>query len=113
MATVPQFFRRTAVAAGAEAPVTRTESARKERDPFLLRTIPQEDVFFYCKRIDNSRLVREADPDSRHKCWSAIGAACLALALLTGVLRSEERRVGKESRSWWLPAYLTKHVLKF
>ena len=66
--------------------MTRTESARKERDPFLLRTIPQEDVFFYCKRIDNSRLVREADPDSRHKCWSAIGAACLALALLTGVL---------------------------
>src|ERR1039458_1580499 len=73
-------------AAGAEAPVSRPESARTERDPFLLRTLPHEDVFFYCKKIDNSRLVREADPESRGKCWSAIGAACLALALLTGVL---------------------------
>jgi hypothetical protein len=86
MATAPQFFRRTALAVGAEAPVTRQETARMERDPFLLRTLPHEDVFFYCKKIDNSRLVREADPESRGKCWSAIGAACLALALLTCVL---------------------------
>ena len=86
MSTMPQFFRRTAIAAGAEAPVTRTQSARTEGDPFLLRTLPHEDVFFYCKKVDNSRLVREADPESRGKCWSAIGAACLALALLTGVL---------------------------
>jgi hypothetical protein len=74
------------MAAVAEAPVARTESPRIERDPFLLRALPHEDVFFYCKKIDNSRLVREADPESRGKCWSAIGAACLALALLTGVL---------------------------
>src|ERR1035441_408976 len=86
MATAPQFFRRTALAVGAEAPVTRQETARMGRDPFLLRTLPHEDVFLYCKKIDNSRLVREADPGSRGKCWSAIGAACLALALLTGVL---------------------------
>src|ERR1039457_1822786 len=86
MATVPQFFRRTATAAGPEAPVSRQARARRERDPFLLRTLPHEDVFLYCKKIDNSRLVREADPESRGKCWSAIGAACLALALLTGVL---------------------------
>src|ERR1035438_6409335 len=114
MATMPQFFRRTAIAAGAEAPVTRTESARTERDPFLLRTLPHEDVFFYCKKIDNSRLVREADPESRGKCWSAIGAACLALVLLTGVLapgaagtlagyrievlRAEAHRLGDERR---------------
>ena len=31
-------------------------------NPFQLRALPQEDVFFYCKKIDNSRLVREADP---------------------------------------------------
>src|ERR1039458_1613436 len=86
MATAPQFFRRTAIAMGAEVPVTRQETARMERDPFLLRTLPHEDVFLYCKKIDNSRLVREADPGSPGKCWSAIGAACLALALLTGVL---------------------------
>jgi len=84
MATAPQTFRRTGFA-GVEAPV-RQENARAERDTFLLRTLPHEDVYFYCKKIDNSRLVREADPGSRGKCWSAIGAACLAVALLTGVL---------------------------
>jgi hypothetical protein len=88
--------------------------ARVERHPFELRSLPQEDVFFYCKKIDNSRLVREPDPQSRGACWSAIGAACLMLALLGGVLvpgagyvfagyklealRSEERRLLDERR---------------
>jgi hypothetical protein len=51
-----------------------------------LRALPLEDVFFCSKQIDNTRLVREQDPHSGGRCWSAIGAACLALALLTGVL---------------------------
>ena len=62
MATLPAFLRRTelpvpgAAARAARKPV----QARVERDPFRLRALPQEDVFFYCKKIDNSRLVREA-----------------------------------------------------
>lgn len=89
MATVPQFSKKTLLAAGAEALdalAARPASAGAKRDPFQLRTLPHEDVYLYCKKIDNSRLVREADPESRGKCWSAIGVACLALALLTGVL---------------------------
>src|SRR3974390_1365538 len=74
-----------------------------------LRALPQEDVFLYCKKIDNSRLVREPDPKAGGACWSLIGAACLAALLLTPVgtvkvsttmngykheeLRAEERRV--------------------
>jgi len=85
------------------------------RDPFQLRTLPQEDVFFYCKKIDNSRLVREADPRARGACWSAIGAAGVVLVLLTGAfaptvaatlagykleaLHSEELRLLDESRN--------------
>jgi hypothetical protein len=57
-----------------------------ERDPFQLRPLPQEDVWFYCKTIDNSRLVREADPQARGACWSAIRAACFLLVVLTSVL---------------------------
>ena len=60
--------------------------AHRERDKFELRALPHEDVFLYCKKIDNSRLVRDTDPRARGACWSAIGAACLAMALLTGVL---------------------------
>jgi cell division protein FtsL len=57
-----------------------------ERDPFQLRALPQEDVFFHCKKIDNSRLVRQPDPQARGACWSAIGAACVLLAVMTSVL---------------------------
>jgi hypothetical protein len=72
-------------------------------------------VFFYRKAIDNTRLVREADPQSRGACWSAIGAAGILVALLFGVLapsvadtlsgyklqslRAEERRLLDERRT--------------
>ncbi|MBM3773864.1 MAG: hypothetical protein FJW37_01730 [Acidobacteria bacterium] len=52
----------------------------------LLRPLPNEDVFFYSKNINNSKLVREADPRSRKDCWSAIGAACVLLLALGGMV---------------------------
>jgi len=57
-----------------------------ERNGFELRALPHEDVFFFCKKIDNSRLVRQADPRAGSACWTVIGAACLVMAFLTGVL---------------------------
>jgi len=81
MATLPVFFRRTN-----ETGLPAMSGAKPERDPFQLRALPQEDVFFHCKKIDNSRLVREADPQARGACWSAIGAACVLLAVATSVL---------------------------
>jgi cell division protein FtsL len=80
-----------------------------------LRALPHEDVFFFCKKIDNSRLVREPDPKARGACWNVIGAACLAVIAL-GVasapkvttimdgykleaLRSEEQRLLDERRA--------------
>jgi hypothetical protein len=86
MATLPKVFRKV------EAPEpTRTspEVARRPalvRNPYALRALPQADVFFYCKKINNSRLVREPDPQARGACWSAIGVACVVLAGLTGVM---------------------------
>ena len=84
------------------------------RDPYQLRVLPCEDVFFYSKKIDNSRLVRQADPRARGACWSVIGAAFLVLAMLIGVLapsaastlagyklealRAEERRLLDQRR---------------
>jgi hypothetical protein len=113
MATLPAFLRRTEapafIAASRPAPV------RADRDPFQLRALPNEDLAFFCKKIDNSRLVREPDPKAPSACWSAIGTACIALALLTGVaaprvagtlagyklesLRAEERRLLNERRN--------------
>jgi hypothetical protein len=115
---MPAFFRKDEEPAGPiEAPetVTRSTRNRAERDPYRLRALPHDDVFFYCKRIDNSRLVREADPQSRGACWSAIGAACVLLVLLTSAfaptamttlagykleaLHGEERRLLEERRN--------------
>ena len=81
MATLPTFFRRNS-----EGGPPTSSGTKPARDPFQLRALPQEDVFFYCKRIDNSRLVREPDPQARGACWSAIGAACFLLAVATSVL---------------------------
>jgi hypothetical protein len=69
-------------AAGIEPPAANVPAG----EPFRLRALPNEDVFLYSKRIDNSRVVREPDPRARGGEWSFIGVACLLAALLMGVL---------------------------
>ena len=64
-------------------------AAAAQSNPYLLRPLPNEDIFFHRKRVDNSRLVREADPRSKTECWSTIGAVCaLAAVLITSVAPS-------------------------
>ncbi len=78
MATLATFFRRTDwIAAGEQT------TARAQVNDYQLRALPNDDVYFYSKRIDNSRILRQADPQAKTQCWSAIGAACL-LAVLVG-----------------------------
>ncbi len=45
-------------------------------DPYLLRPLPNEEVWVFRKAIDNSRLVREPDPKADRRCrqWLAITA---------------------------------------
>ncbi len=64
-----------------EAPV-----ATPAGDPYLLRALPYDDVYLYSKRIDNSRLVRQTDPQATRKCWRALTmsfAAALFIMILT------------------------------
>jgi hypothetical protein len=118
MATLPKYFRRPQVPAAPQVSAgaaTRHAPVRGDRDPFQLRVLPLQDVIFYSKKIDNSRLVREADPKGRSACWSAVGAAAVLLALFTSAivpaaasklagyrlesLRAEERRLLDERRT--------------
>jgi hypothetical protein len=72
---------------GASYPPVTTGMARP--NPYLLRALPNEDIFFHAKRIDNSRLVREADPRAKTECWSTIGAVCaMAAVLITSLVPS-------------------------
>jgi hypothetical protein len=114
MATMPAFLGKTATA-GASAVRTAPAVARLEKDPYRLRALPLDDVLFYSKKIDNSRLVRSADPRARGACWRAVGAAGVLLVLLTGTqvpnlagrlegykleaLKGEERRLLDERRT--------------
>jgi hypothetical protein len=84
MATLPAMPRRTD--ARRNRRTERTKEPTLVSNRYQLRALPQEDVFFFCKRIDNTRLVREPDPKAPTACWSAIGVAALAVALLVGVL---------------------------
>ncbi|MFN3322645.1 MAG: hypothetical protein ACK5AZ_04040 [Bryobacteraceae bacterium] len=66
---------------------TATEARRRESaNYFRLRPLPNEDVHFFIKKIDNTRVVREADPAARSTCWHFIIGACMASILLIGML---------------------------
>jgi hypothetical protein len=64
----------------------RVAATREAAECCDLRKVAFEDVFWYVKRIDNSKVVREANPRERGACWRMIGSAGLAVLLLLGVL---------------------------
>lgn len=85
MATAATFFRRS------DCMEAERTMERETADPYRLRSLPADSVFFFSKRIDNSRLVRQAEPKTRTDCWSAIATACV-LAVMVGTAVSP--RVG-------------------
>jgi len=96
MATLPALFRRTETQGGAKSgtpspaprpePAVRPVPVRTGRDPFQLRALPMEDVFFYCKKIDNGRLVRVPDPRAPGACRNLILVFGAMVGLLAGVM---------------------------
>jgi transposase len=76
-----QFTGAKAIADAADARVMRGSA-----DAFRLRALPNEDVYFFSKRIDNSRVVKQADPRARARDWKVIGGAGFAAAALIGLL---------------------------
>ncbi len=73
-----QEFYYDGVAAGREV------RAGLSRRSVATRPLPMEDLCFFVKTIDNSRLVRVVDPHSRRECLGLMGviAAMFMLALL-------------------------------
>jgi hypothetical protein len=110
MATLPKVFQNHETPRQARGPVAVHTSSGGG-----LRALPQEDVFFFCKKIDNSRLVREPDPKAKAACWNVIAASCFAVVALGLImapqvaatmegykleaLRTEEQRLLDERRS--------------
>ena len=82
MATLAQLFRRTDMMMAAAPAAREAWHEREEADRWKLRPLPCEDIYFYSKRIDNSRVVREADPAAGRKAWKNGLKAGLAAAVL-------------------------------
>jgi hypothetical protein len=64
----------------AESTVEHHEPA--EADRYRMRNLPGDNIYLFSKRIDNSRLVREAEPGARTDCWSAIATVTLLAVML-------------------------------
>lgn len=80
MATQATWYGRYGVAA--QTGVSTASDVRRARmEAYRLRALPNEDVYFYRKAIDNSRLVREANPQANARCFRVI-ATTTALTLL-------------------------------
>ncbi len=83
MATLATFFKRSDAGA---ADAGRRAVVRAESDPFRLRALPNDDIYLFSKRIDNSRIVRQQDPAARGECWSVVAAAAIVLLLFGSVI---------------------------
>lgn len=76
MATVATYFRRS------EFMTAESTVAIDLADQYRMRGLPGDNIYLFSKRIDNSRLVREADPKTRTECWSAIATVTLLAVML-------------------------------
>lgn len=85
MATLATLYDRLLGRGGAQAEA-RPWSEQKRPLDYRLRPFPNEDVHLFVKRIDNSRVIRAADPQTPQVCWRLIGGASASAVLLIGML---------------------------
>ena len=83
MATSATWYDRLLGKSGVEAHAGQMAEAEARRaSDYRLRPFPNEDVHFFTKRIDNSRVIRQEDPQAPSTCWKMIGGASASAALL-------------------------------
>ena len=61
-------------------------AAPDDLDVYLVRPFPNEDVVFWRKPIDNSRVVKQGDPGLAETCWRAFVVTCLIVVVVVGLL---------------------------
>jgi hypothetical protein len=86
MATLATYFRDSGRSGAAGAQAVRMTAVDTQESSYLLRPLPNDAIYFYSKKIDNSRVVRQADPDARGECWGAVGAAGVLLMLGASII---------------------------
>lgn len=82
MATWAGFFKQSKVMTSGDG----RGPIRAQMDPFRLRSLPNDDIYFFAKRVDNSRVVRQSDPAARGEMASALVAAALLMILAVSII---------------------------
>jgi hypothetical protein len=85
MATLATILDRIATPKSFEQPAPRAR-VLEEVDPYEVPPFPNEDVYLYVKRIDNSQVLRESDPAARKVCWRLIGSSFAIAVVVIGLL---------------------------
>ena len=80
MATLANIFNQF-LGAGSVTDAAPRSVTWETSEEFKLRSLPNEDVYLFTKRIDNSRVVRQADPKARARDWKVLGGGT-AVAIL-------------------------------
>jgi hypothetical protein len=85
MATQASSFDRFQSGAGWGEPAA--EAGRRQKAGLsALRPVPNEEIYFFRKVIDNAGVVRQSDPQSRALCWRWIATTAAGTLLLAGLL---------------------------
>jgi len=88
MATLATIFDRFNAGRTPEPPAAAPRAHFLEpEDPYEVPLFPNEDVYFFVKRIENAGVLRVADPAARKTCWRMIGYSfVLAMLVITLLL---------------------------
>jgi hypothetical protein len=84
MASLATMYNRILGSSRTEAEVRPYEESQE--DLYALRALPNEDVYFFVKEINNARVVRQANPRERHAAWKMVASGGAVAALLIGIL---------------------------
>jgi hypothetical protein len=85
MATLATLYDRFVGKGGEALPTRWVADQNASKADYRLRAFPNEDVHMFVKHIDNTRVMREADPQSQ-VCWKLIGGVSAAAVLLIALL---------------------------
>lgn len=102
MVPLAKYFRQTSTGLRARSEQPRTAAARGNGNGTVfenfpaLAGLPNDDVYLYCKRIDNSRLVRQVDTHAKREV-STIAGACAVAFLIGGLMITPGVQVIKDS----------------
>lgn len=84
MATIAGFLDRLAASRIDYQAASQTR-VREQDDPFRIRAVANEHIYFFAKRIDNSQVVRQADPRAGGICWRLIGTGVTVAVMLVAL----------------------------